>query len=677
MASFRVTTLAMSTDRQVSAAEAEAAHDALAQAEGESVRVPANKIHKRLVAVFGVALTALCLGWVGQVPYYLGTAFYQEQFLAGVLGLALALVFNALDWRGKPHSTFSPIDLALGLIGLCSAAWIAWRWDILLMDVSYRTPETLILSGIMLLLVLEGLRRATGWGLLSVVLGFFLYATIAHLMPLALRGKPQDPQALMVYLAFDPSALYGTPLVVGSTIVIMFIWLGDLLIRSGGGEFFRDIAVALMGRKRAGPAKICVVGSALFGMISGSAVSNVASVGVFTIPMMKRSGYSARDAGAIEAVGSTGGQLMPPVMGAAAFLMAEFIEVPYAQVAIAAAIPSALYYFGLYVQVDLIAGKGKFERLAERIPAVAEVLRDGWHFLIPFAVLLFTMFFWERSPEISAIASSLAMFVVGMLRPYRGHRLAFGDFVGSLASTGRSTTDLFMTLAAAGIVIGVLNATGLSFALTLILVKLAEANLLLLLLAAFGIGIVLGMGMPTTAVYILLATLMAPSIIEAGVSKMAAHMFVLYIGMLSMITPPVALAAYAAASISKAGVMETGWVACRIGWVKFVLPFMFVLAPTLLMIGTPVAIVYDTFTAFFGVYYTTVGIVGYFQREIGWPMRALMIVAGAAAFLPDSTIGFAVPGLISAIGLLVGGTVLGFEYFNHRKATVLARSSAE
>jgi TRAP transporter 4TM/12TM fusion protein len=666
----------MSTDRQASTADIEAAQDALAHAEGESVRVPANPVHKRLVAVFGVAVTAICLGWVGQVPYYFGTAFYQEQFLASVLGLALALVFNALDRSGKPHATFAPIDAALGLIGLCAAAWIAWRWDVLLMDVSYRTPETLILSAIMLVLVLEGLRRATGWGLLSVVMGFFLYATVAHLMPEAVRGKPQHPEALLVYLAFDPSALYGTPLVVGSTIVIMFIWLGDLLIRSGGGEFFRDIAMALMGRKRAGAAKICVVGSALFGMISGSAVSNVASVGVFTIPMMKRSGYSARDAGAIEAVGSTGGQLMPPVMGAAAFLMAELIEVPYAQVAIAAAIPSVLYYFGLYAQVDLIAGKGRFERLTDRIPLVAEVLRDGWHFLVPFAILLFTMFYWERSPEIAAISSSLAMFVIGMMRGYRGHRLTLDDFFGSLASTGRSTTDLFMTLAAAGIVIGVLNATGLSFALTLILVKLAEANLVLLLIAAFGIGIVLGMGMPTTAVYILLATLMAPSIIEAGVDKMAAHMFVLYIGMLSMITPPVALAAYAAANISKAGVMETGWMACRIGWVKFVLPFMFVLSPTLLMIGTPAAIVYDSVTAFIGVYYATVGIVGFFQREIGWPSRILLVLAGVAAFLPDSSIGFAVPGLISAIGLLVGGAVLAVEYFNRRRA-LLARSPAE
>ena len=658
----------MSIDRSPSADDIRAAEEALAQGEGESIREPANLVHKRITYFAGILITSLCLAWAVNLPYYFNTAFYQEQFLATVLGLALALAFNAVDWHGKPHTKFSPIDLALGLLGLGAGLWTAAGWEYLLQDVSYRTPEVLILSGIILVLVLEALRRCTGWGLLSVVVLFFVYATVAHLMPEALRGKPQNPEALLVYLAFDPSALYGAPLVVGATIVIMFIWLGDLLIASGGGEFFKDLAMALMGRKRAGPAKICVVGSALFGTISGSAVSNVASVGVFTIPMMKRSGYSARDAGAIEAVGSTGGQLMPPVMGAAAFLMAEFIETPYSTIALAAAIPAVLYYFGLYAQVDLIAGKGRFERLTEVIPQTSAVFREGWHFLIPFAVLLVTMFYWESSPEVAAISSSLAMFVVGMLRSYKGKRLTFGDFFGTLASTGRSTTDLFITLAAAGFVIGVLNATGLSFALTLLLVKLAGANLFLLLLVGGGSGIILGMGMPTTAVYILLATLIAPSIVETGIPKLAAHMFVLYFGMLSMITPPVALAAYAAANISKAGVMETGWAACRIGWVKFVLPFMFVLSPTLLMIGTPVSIVYDAVTAFVGVYYATVGIVGFFRNDLGPLTRIVMALAGAAAILPDSHIGLAAPGLISGIGVLVGGAVLAFEYLNHRKA---------
>lgn len=328
------------------------------------------------------------------------------------------------------------------------------------------------------------------------------------------------------------------------------------------------------------------------------------------------------------------------------------------------------------MQVDLIAGKGKFDRLTDAIPDAAAVMREGWHFLIPFAVLLSTMFFWEQSPQVSAISSSLVMFVVGLMRSYKGHRLGFGDLFGALASTGRTTTDLFMTLAGAGFVIGVLNATGLSFALTLMLVKLAGANLFVLLVVAGGIGIILGMGMPTTAVYILLATLIAPSIVETGVPKLAAHMFVLYFGMLSMITPPVALAAYAAANISKAGVMETGWAAMKIGWVKFVLPFMFVLSPTLLMIGKPTAITYDAVTAFVGVYFATVGIVGYFRRELSPAVRILMVAAGLAAILPDSHIGIIMPGFISGTALLVGGAVVLFEYFARRRTT-LARGPAE
>ncbi|MEQ9124033.1 MAG: TRAP transporter large permease subunit, partial [Alphaproteobacteria bacterium] len=229
----------------------------------------------------------------------------------------------------------------------------------LMLDVAYRTPEIVALAVVLFLLILEALRRCTGWTLLIVVLAFVAYAMIAHLMPVEIRGKPQGVAPLVVYLSFDPSAVFGSPLVIGSTVVIMFIWMGEALIRSGGGEFFRDIALAAMGRRRGGPAKICVVGSALFGTISGSAVSNVASTGVFTIPMMKRTGYTARDAGAIEAVGSTGGQLMPPVMGAAAFLMAEFLQMPYAEIALAATVPAILYYWGLYCQVDLIAGKGR------------------------------------------------------------------------------------------------------------------------------------------------------------------------------------------------------------------------------------------------------------------------------------------------------------------------------
>jgi TRAP transporter 4TM/12TM fusion protein len=397
--------------------------------------------------------------------------------------------------------------------------------------------------------------------------------------------------------------------------------------------------------------------------------------------MMKRTGYSARDAGGIEAVGSTGGQLAPPVMGAAAFLMAEFIQVPYAEIALAAALPAVLYYLGLYWQVDLIAGRDGLAKMDDDLPRIGDVMREGWHFLLPFAVLLFIMFYWQTSPEVAAIGAAAAMFVAGMARSYKGHRIMPLDLFHTLAGAGRNTGDLFMTLAGAGIVIGILNATGLAYALTLLLVKIAGANMFMLLFVAAAISIVLGMGMPTTAVYVLLAALIAPSLIETGVPKLAAHMFIFYFGMLSMITPPVALAAFAAANIAKAGVMETAIAACRIGWVKFVLPVMFVLSPTLLLMGKPFDIALDTATAFIGVYFVTVGIVGFFQQRIGIVKRLAMVLLGSVALFPSEGLGKIVSGVVPALKLepaaltvctlvavALGSAVLIVDYMTRRRS---------
>lgn len=648
-------------------------HEIDSAGEGGSAREPGHTLHRWTAILAGVALTTLCLAWACNVPYLLGKAFYREQFLVLVLGLSIVLAYNSVDWRGKRQAGLAVHDFLLGLIGLAASVYIAVDYERLLGDVAYRTEEVLALSVVIALLTLEGLRRVTGLGLFIVVLTFIAYAMVAHLMPLEIRGKEQNPITLAVYLGFDPSAIFGTPLVVGATIVIMYILLGDLLTRAGGGDFFMDIATATMGRRRGGPAKICVVGSAMFGTISGSSISSVASVGVFTIPMMKRTGYTARDAGAIEAVASTGGQLAPPVMGAAAFLMAEFIEMPYPEIALAATIPAIIYYWGLYWQVDLIAGRERLQRLTEVTETVGEVMRAGWHFLVPFIALILIMFVWKTSPELAAIGASVVMFLVGMMRSYRGKRLKITDIWHSLSSTGRSTSDLFMTLAGAGIVIGILSATGLAYALTLLLVKIAGQNIFMLLAVAAVISIILGMGMPTTAVYVLLATLIAPSLIDAGVPKLAAHMFILYFGMLSMITPPVALAAFAAANISKAGVMETAWAACLIGWTKFALPIMFVLSPTLLLIGTPGQIATDTITALIGVYFVTIGIVGFFQERIGWPYRLLMLLLGGLAVVPSASVGVTIPWYISIVATILGTVVLFVDYkARSRRAAAVA-----
>ncbi|MBM3487622.1 MAG: TRAP transporter fused permease subunit [Alphaproteobacteria bacterium] len=618
---------------------------------------PAHPFMRYSANTLGGLLTAVCLIWILQVPQRLGFAFYTEQFVGLVLGLALATAFHSFNWRGKRHNGLPLHDVALGWIGLLTGLWIASEYPRLLLDVSFRTPEILVLAVIVLVLVLDALRRCTGWALLSIVLFFLAYALVAHLMPQDLRGKPAKLDALVSYLAFDPSAIFGTPMVIGASVVIVFIWMGEVLMRSGGGDWFMDVCMAMFGKARGGPAKVCIVSSALFGMISGSAVSNVVSSGVLTIPLMKRTGYTAVDSGAIEAVSSTGGQITPPVMGAAAFLMAEFLQVTYAEICIAAAIPAALFFWSLYVQVDVVAGQRNLTRLNERVPALLQVMKEGWHLLIPFIVLIYFLFAWDQDPEIAGIACTVMVFVVGMLRPYRGQRIRVSDLWKSLAATGRTTTDLFTTLAAAGIVIGVLNMTGLAFALTLWLVKLGGGSLFLLLVITAFVSFVLGMGMPTTAVYVLLAALVAPGLVQAGLDKMSAHMFILYNGMLSMITPPVALAAYAAANLSGAGAMQTGWACCRIGWFLYIVPFMFVISPGLLMKGDTTSIIIDVVSACVGIHFVTAALVGFVWRDLGILKRMILVLAGAFAIVPEthffgvSSLGFSLAGI--AVGALL------------------------
>ena len=614
------------------------------------------------IAVFGAVLTSVCIAWALEAPSWFGTAFFDQQLLALVAGLALCIVFLTLSWRQEAHRRRIPwFDSGLAIASLVVFSWTSFHYERLLSDVPYYTPEILWLGGAMVPLVLEGLRRCTGWALFTVVVVILSYALIAEYAPMFIRGKSQELYQLSTYLAFDTNALLGSPIKVGAEVVILFLLMGDILIRSGGGDFFLDLARSLLGRKRGGPAKMCVVASGLFGVISGSAVGNVAAVGQLTIPLMIRSGYKPRDAGAIEAVGSTGGQLMPPVMGAAAFLMAEFLAIPYSKVAVAAAIPAVLYYLALYWQVDLLAAK---DRIAppnnDDLPRFRQVLKDGWHFVVPLAALFFVLFHWESSPELAAIIASVVMLVIGMVRGYRRSPLVPIDVIWSLVETGRNSASLVITLAAAGLIIGVLNTSGLGFALTIWLVNLAGSNLFILLVITAVIALILGMGMPTTGVYILLAVLAAPALVQAGVTELPAHMFVLYFGLLSMITPPVALAAYAAAAISKAGPMETGWAACRIGWAKFILPFMFVLSPTLLMQGTPSAIALDAVTAVAGIYGANCGMVGYFLRPLSLIRRALLCVGGFAAIFPDSYLGLG--GALSLSGVALGAAILLLEY---------------
>jgi TRAP transporter 4TM/12TM fusion protein len=437
----------------------------------------------------------------------------------------------------------------------------------------------------------------------------------------------------------------------------MFILMGQLLFAAGGGQFLTDLAMAIMGRRRGGAAKIAVIASALFGSISGTAVSNVASTGVLTIPMMRRSGYSAVNAAAIEAVSSTGGQLMPPIMGAAAFLIAEFLEIDYADVIVAALIPALLYYTAIFIQVDLLAARYDIAVVKEDIPRFRTVIAAGWHFILPVVVLLYALFELSVEPEVAALYASVFIVIFGLIRGYGDKKLRFRDILSTLPNTSLICMQLFMILGGAGFVIGVLNITGLGGALALALVHMGGGNLALLLIIAAVVCIVLGMGMPTVGVYILLATLVAPAIVESGVPELSAHMFIFYFGMMSMITPPIALAAFAAAAISKSSPIQTGWASMKLGWVAYIIPFAFVASPALLMDGGTVEILLISTMCLTGVYFFSVAVIGFFSRFLGPVMRTLLVIAGLGSLLPYTffTFGPLVNGASIGLGILLLG----------------------
>jgi TRAP transporter 4TM/12TM fusion protein len=622
-------------------------------------------IQRFIVPILGSLLVILPILWVLEVHALLGLDLFTEQLLAMVLGLALALVYVCVPARRGKRGRVPWYDLVAAVLGLATLIHVTVQYERLLIDVSSRTTETLIIGIIVVILVMEGLRRGAGHTLFFVVIAFIVYALVADLVPGQLEGRPVGPEQLLNYLALDTNAVLGIPMKVGSTIVLMFILMGQLLFAAGGGQFLTDIAMATMGRRRGGAAKIAVVASALFGSISGTAVSNVASTGVLTIPMMRRSGYSAVNSAAIEAVSSTGGQLMPPIMGAAAFLIAEFLEIDYADVIVAAAIPALLYYAAIFIQVDLVAARHEIAVVKEDIPRVRTVMRNGWHFILPFVVLFYSLFELLVEAEVAALHASVFIVIFGLIRGYGDKKLRLKDIFSTLPNTSLICMQLFMILGGAGFVIGVLNITGLGGALALALVHMGGGNLAVLLLIAAVVCIILGMGMPTVGVYILLATLVAPAIVESGVSELSAHMFIFYFGMMSMITPPIALAAFAAAAISKSGPMQTGWASMKLGWVAYVIPFVFIASPALLMDGSIGEILLTFSMCLTGVYFASVAVAGFFSRFLGPISRALLVIAGLGSLLPYTLHAFGP--IVNGAGLGLGLLLLGRESMLKRR----------
>jgi TRAP transporter 4TM/12TM fusion protein len=654
-------------------------------------------------------LVACVVLWVLDVPRQVfNVSFYTEQLLTVCLGLTLALAFvvetqreyraidpagaiavvailayiayrfrNPLDiplllWAGLALAllwTFLAsrrafargFDYASAVVSLLLCGYIFVRYEPLTYELAMLPVEGIVGSAILLFLVLEASRRTSGFGFVGIILAMAVYIYISPSLPGDFQTRWVSPERLVAYLGLDVNSMIGAILQVAVLVVIPFTILGQVLARTGGADFFADISMAAMGRFRGGAAKIAVVGSALFGMISGSAVSNVLAVGIVTIPTMIRSGFSRYKAAAIESVGSTGGQLMPPVMGAAAFIMAEFLQVSYGAVCIAAAIPAVLYYACLFIHVDLDAAKHGIGSVQDpNAPRLAEVMKSGWHFLVPIAFLVIALIYPEvllLTPEKAAIVSTGILMALTLVFGYRGKRPTPLGLAKAVIETGRISLDILLIGAAAGVMVGILAISGLAFSMTLQLLALSGENVFLLLLLIAVLAFVLGIGLPTVSVYILTATLLAPALVKLGVTPMAAHMFVMYNGMLSMITPPVAFAAYAAANIARTDGWTTGWIACLVGWSTFILPFLFVLTPSLLMDGPTYLIGWNFCRILFGLFVGTAAIVGFGLTRLGKPARLLygalsvLIVLPPESFAGGHYVNFA--GIAAAIVLLV------------------------
>ena len=605
-------------------------------------------------------LIFMVIAWVINLPSYVGLGFFTEQFLAASLGCALGLVFIANPGFRRDEGRVPLIDVLLGVIGLCSCWYIAIFYQALVTELVYRPWDGVMVAAAIVLLIIEATRRTAGMTLVLVVLALCAYAMLGYLLPGDFASRPVQLSRLAVYLGIDTNGVLGQSLQVATIVVIPFILMGQILSRAGGGEYFTDISMAAMGRYRGGSAKIAVVGSSLFGMVSGSAVANVAGVGMITIPLMKKSGFPPQVAASVEAVGSTGGQLMPPVMGAAAFLMAEYLQVPYSEVMIAAALPAILYYVALFIQVDLEAAKrGIAGAPLDQIPRARVVLREGWHFPIPFFILIYGLVGLNMQAEYAALIASLALLVTGMLISYKGQRLTWRSAVAAIVSTGGTVVEMIVITAAAGLVIGVLNLTGLAFGLTNQLLAISGDSLIVLLIFTALVAIVLGMGMPTVGVYVIMATLAAPALVKAGISPMQAHMLVLYFGMMSMVTPPVALAAFAAANIAGCDPWKTGWTAVRVGWCAYLVPFLFALSPALLLYGSWVDVTASAVTATVGVFMGTVAAVGYMRDKVAPPGRLLFAACGLMLLIPTDM--FEGAPMVNLVGV-VASAILVFRH---------------
>jgi len=618
--------------------------------------------HKGVMAIVvtTIAITFSVYNVLYILPFFhgplarVGILIDQPQHWAIHLGLILLLVYWLLPIREKASRQKLPwYDVVLGLLGLGWNFYIVFNYDALYARsiTGYVATYESIGSWINMLVVLEATRRLMGPVIPAIAAFFILYTLTASYFPGFLEASSHSWSRVGRYVGLFVTGLYGNILNISATIIISFVLFAQFLFVTGAGDWFINITRALLGHVRGGPAKVAVVASALMGTISGSGMANVATTGVLTIPLMKRTGYRPHFAGAVEAAASNGGQIMPPIMGIAAFLMIDFLGIPYNRIVLAGLLPAIAYFAALFLMIDFEAVKTGLRGLPrDELPSLRKTVMEGWQFIIPLTLLIYLLMVMGYSPQYAALWATAALIVIGFFN--KSNRMSLNKIYLALKNTAIAMMMMAVVCAVAGIIVSCVQLTGLDHRLSMGLLGLAGDNVWLLLALAAVSCIILGMGMTTSAVYIVMAVLVAPALVQMGFVPIAAHFYVFYFGVAALITPPVCPTSYIGAGIAGAPPMRTGITAARLAIVCFVVPLIFIFQPALLMEGSATDILLAMVTTFIATVALAGGLAGYMFGNLNILWRILFL--GGAALVVYHT-----PGFTPIIGSLEFTTIIG------------------
>ena len=589
---------------------------------------------------------------------HLNAQVHRTTFIALVLFLAY-LLYPAKKNAPKNTNKVPIYDIILAFVSAGSFLYMGINYEQLVAQAGNYTQIDIAVAMVAIVLLFEACRRVVGVPILVVVGCFIAYAYFGNMIPGTFGHRGFTIQRIATHLYFTTEGIIGTPLAVCSTFIFLFILFGAFLERTGVGQFFIDIANSIAGKATGGPAKVAVISSALQGMITGSSVANTVGSGSFTIPMMKRMGYRPEFAAAVEAAATPGGQIMPPIMGAAAFLMAEMTGIPYSNIVIAAIVPAFLYFSGIMIMVHLEAKRYGLKGLPpEEIPNFFKLMFSYWYLLLPLIVLV-TMMMTGYTPARSALVAIVVAIVVSMFR--KETRMSPQTFLDALEGGARNIIGVAIACSVAGCIVGIVTLTGIGLKLAGGLLSLSGGNVLLALFFTMIASIVLGMGVPTTANYVIMATITAPVVLKLGIDLLPAHMFVFYFGIVADITPPVALAAYAGSAIARSNPLKTGVQATKLAIAAFLIPYVFALNPSLLLLGsTPIQVISVTITAFIGMFGVASAVEGYLFANMNPIVRIIALAGGLLLIIPGAA--------TDVIGVVLVLLVMAFQKARSKKA---------